>query len=48
MQSRLVYEMTIEPFNYYMVFGSMLGVSLIVMIENAVSNALTFVKGWRT
>lgn len=45
---RIVYELTIEPFNYAAVFGSMLGVAMIVLLENLASNAVTFVKGWRT
>ena len=45
---RIVYELTITPFNYAAVFGSMLGVVFIVLLENLASNAVTFVKGWRT
>lgn len=45
---RIVYEMTIQPFNYSAVFGSMLGLALIVLLENLSTNAVTFVKGWRT
>lgn len=48
MPNNLIYEMTIEPFNYALVFGSMLGVCMVIMLESLVSNALTFVKGWRT
>ena len=46
--TRIVYEMTIAPFNYAAVFGSMLGIALIVLLENLSTNAVTFVKGWRT
>ena len=45
---RIVYELTIAPFNYAAVFGSMLGIAFIVLLENLASNAVTFVKGWRT
>ena len=45
---RIVYEMTIEPFNYTAVFGSMLGVAFIILLEGLASNAVTFVKGWKT
>lgn len=45
---RIVYEMTIQPFNYSAVFGSMLGLALIVLLENLATNAVTFVKGWRS
>ena len=45
---RIVYELTIEPFNYAAVFGTMLGVAFIVLLEELATNAVTFVKGWRT
>ena len=45
---RIVYELTITPFNYAAVFGSMLGIAFIVLLESMASNAVTFVKGWRT
>lgn len=47
METKILYELTIEPFNYALVFGSMFGVSLIIMVERLVSHALTFVKGWK-
>lgn len=46
--ARIVYEITIQPFNYSAVFGCMLGVTFIVLLENLASNAVTFVKGWKT
>lgn len=48
MESRILYELTLEPFNYALVFGSMFGVAVIVEIESLVSSALTFVRGWRS
>ena len=45
---RIVYELTISPFNYAAVFGSMLGIAFVVLLEGMASNAVTFVKGWRT
>lgn len=45
---RIVYEMTVEPFNYAAVFGTMLGIAFVVLLENMASNAVTFVRGWRT
>ena len=48
MQTKIVYDLVIEPFNYSAVFGSMLGIALIILLENLASNAVTFVKGWRT
>ena len=48
METKIVYDLVIEPFNYSAVFGSMLGIALIILLENLASNAVTFVKGWRT
>lgn len=44
----MLYEITYESFNYMAVMGCMLGLSIILMLESLASNAVTFVKGWRT
>lgn len=48
MESNLVYAITIEPINYAFIFGSMFGIAMIVELESLVTNALTFVRGWRS
>lgn len=48
MESNMLYSLTIEPFNYNLVFGCMFGIAMIVEIESLVSTALTFVRGWRS
>lgn len=48
MANKILYELTIQPFNYTLVFGCMFGIAMIVEIESLVSSALTFVRGWRT
>lgn len=48
MESNMLYAMTIEPVNYAFVFGAMLGIAIIVELESLVTNALTFVRGWRS
>lgn len=42
-----MYTMTIEPFNYALVFGSMLGVAILIMLERMASTAVTFMRGWK-
>ena len=48
MESNLVYAITIEPINYALIFGFMFGIAMIVELESLVTNALTFVRGWRS
>lgn len=43
-----VYEITYQAFNYNLIFGSMLGLALILMVEHLAGHAVTFVKGWRS
>lgn len=48
MVSKLLFEISIEPFNYAFVFGCFLGIAMIVELESLVSTGLTFVRGWRS
>ena len=43
-----VYEITYQSINFNLIFGVMLGVSLILMLENLANDAVTFVKGWKS
>lgn len=48
MANNVLYPLTLEPFNYILVFGCMFGIAVIVEIESLVTTALTFVRGWRS
>ena len=48
MENNMLYAITIEPVNYSFVFGAMFGIAVIVELESLVTNALTFVRGWRS
>lgn len=47
MEPMVLYNMTIEPFNYSLVFGCMFGVAMIIKINGLVISTLSFVRGWR-
>ena len=48
MVNNVSYPLTLEAFNYTLVFGCMFGIAVIVEIESLVTTALTFVRGWRS
>lgn len=48
MANNVYYALTLEPFNYTLVFGCMFGIAVIVELESLVTTALTFVRGWRS
>lgn len=48
MANNVLYALTLEPFNYPLVFGCMFGIAVIVELESLVTTALTFVRGWRS
>ncbi len=43
-----LFEITYKSIDFTLVFGSMLGISLILMLENLANDAVTFVKGWKS
>ena len=44
----MVYEYVPAAFNYAAVFGAVLGMYIVLNLDVAVREALTFIKGWRS
>lgn len=43
-----MYEVAFETINLVPVFGTLLGIYLILQIDSVMRSVVTFVKGWRT